>query len=89
MNVCCLFDGGLPIRSTAHSRNGPGFTIGCKLSAGTLCMDPFHSTSENRAILAFESCPIGSITSSLKLDKKRREGQETLFNECVMIFQGQ
>lgn len=34
-------------------------------------MDPFHSTSENRAILAFESCPIGSITSGLKLEKKK------------------
>lgn len=28
------------------------------------------STSENRAILAFESCPIGSITSRLKKKKK-------------------
>lgn len=43
-----LLDGGLPIRSTAHPRNGRGFTIGCKFSAGTLSMDPFHSTSEKK-----------------------------------------
>ena len=43
-----LLHGGLPIRSTAHPRNGRGFTIGCKFSAGTLSMDPFHSTSEKK-----------------------------------------
>jgi hypothetical protein len=43
-----LLDGGLPIRSTAHPQNGRGFTIGCKFSAGTLSMDPFHSTIEKK-----------------------------------------
>jgi len=71
MNVCCLLDGGLPIRSTAHPRNGRGFTKGGKFSAGTLCMDPFHSTSENRAIIA----KAHRFNSEARQKKKRRQGQ--------------